>query len=64
MSDAVIPRAAASDRRVADFLYWSRLPFAEIRRTADGTLVTIGDARYNQTPGNGIFTVRTRIPDP
>ena len=61
MSDPAIARAAASDRRVADFLYWSRLPFAEIRRGPAGTEVTIGDARYNRAPGSGIFTVRTRL---
>ena len=33
MNDPAIQRAAARDRRVKDFLYWSRLPFADIRRT-------------------------------
>ena len=60
MSDPAIA-AAARDRRVADFLYWSRLPFADIRREPDGIHVTIGDARYNQTPGTGVFTVRAVI---
>ena len=61
MADAAIAQAAARDRRVRDFLSWSRLPFAEIRRGPDGTDVTIGDARYNRTPGSGVFTVRSRI---
>ncbi len=61
MNDPAIARAAARDRRVADFLYWSRLPFAEIRGTASGTQVTIGDARYNRAPGTGVFSVRSTI---
>lgn len=61
MNDPAILRAAARDQRVADFLYWSRFPFAEIRRGPDGAQVTIGDARYNRSPGSGVFSVRTRI---
>ena len=61
MSDPAIARAAARDQRVADFLYWSRLPFADVRRAGDGTEVTIGDARYNRTPGSGVFSVRARV---
>jgi inner membrane protein len=54
-------RAAARDRRVSDFLYWSRLPFADVRQEADGTRVTIGDARYSRRPGEGFFTVRATV---
>jgi inner membrane protein len=46
---------------VADFLYWSRLPFADIQSGPDGVHVTIGDARYNRRPGEGFFTVRTTV---
>ena len=60
MNDSAI-RAAARDQRVADFLYWSRLPFADIRRGPADVQVTIGDARYGRTPGSGVFTVRTRL---
>jgi inner membrane protein len=59
MTDPAIAHAAARDQRVADFLYWSRLPFADIRHGPEGAQVTIGDARYNRTPGNGVFTVQT-----
>lgn len=61
MTDPAVAHAAARDQRVADFLYWSRLPFADIRRGPEGMEVTIGDARYNRTPDSGVFTVRTRI---
>lgn len=63
MDDPAIPRAAAHDQRIADFLYWSRLPFAEVRDGPEGRDVTIGDARYNRRPGEGRFIVRTTLPD-
>jgi inner membrane protein len=61
MNDPAIQRAAMRDRRVADFLYWSRLPFADVRRSEAGLHVTIGDARYNRTPGSGVFVVRSTL---
>ena len=57
MADPAIAAAAAQDQRVADFLYWSRWPFAEV----NGAHVTIGDARYNRRPGDGFFIVRTTV---
>lgn len=62
MNDPAIARAAAYDRCIADFLYWSRLPFADVRRDEGGVHVTIGDARYNRRPGEGRFIVRTTLP--
>ncbi len=62
MDDPAVARAAAHDRRISDFLYWSRLPFADITRQNDGTRVTIGDARYNRRPGDGRFIVQTTLP--
>ncbi|MGE4062470.1 MAG: metal-dependent hydrolase [Rhodospirillaceae bacterium] len=63
MDDPAIARAAAEDRRLADFLYWSRLPFAEVTREGGVLTVTVGDARYNRRPGEGRFIVRTTLPD-
>jgi inner membrane protein len=63
MDDPAIPRAAAASKDVADFLYWSRLPFAELRRDGDGTTVILGDARYARRPDGGPFTVRATVPD-
>lgn len=63
MDNPLVARAAAFDRRVADFLYWSRLPFADFAPVEAGTAVTIGDARYNRRPGEGRFIVRTTLPD-
>jgi inner membrane protein len=57
--------AVADARRVkavADFLYWSRLPFAKVERRADGTIVTIGDARYSKGAAAGQFTRTLRLP--
>ena len=42
--------AVAAARRfkpIRDFLYWSRLPFARVERSAAGTSVTVSDARYS-----------------
>lgn len=52
---------AAREQRVSDFLYWSRLPFADVRQETDGTRVTMGDARYSRRPGDGVFTVRATV---
>jgi inner membrane protein len=63
MDHPAVARAAAVNRRVADFLYWSRLPFADVAQGPDGTRITIGDARYNRRPGDGVFVVRATVPD-
>lgn len=61
MTDPAIARAARQDKAVADLLYWSRFPFAVIRRVAGGIEVVIGDGRYNQRPDDGRFVVRTIV---
>ncbi|PBN42275.1 metal-dependent hydrolase [Sphingobium sp. D43FB] len=62
MDDPVIALAVRQEKSVADFLYWSRYPFASVRRDADGAEVVIGDARYNRRPDDGGFSVRAVIP--
>jgi inner membrane protein len=64
MSDPAVARAAAQHRAVADFLYWSRFPFAAIRQVSDGVEVVLGDARYSRRPGDGPFTIRAVVPVP
>lgn len=64
MAHPAIAAAAARDRRVADFLYWSRFPFADVREGGDVADVTIGDARYNRRPGDGFFIVRGTVDRP
>jgi inner membrane protein len=61
MNDPAIEEARKV-KAVADFLYWSRLPFATIDRRADGTIVTIADARYAKGAAAGQFTRRLRLP--
>jgi inner membrane protein len=61
MAHPAIAAAAARERRVSDFLYWSRFPFAEVRLGVEGAQVTIGDARYNRRPGDGVFIVRATV---
>ena len=63
MNDPIVSRAAGQEKEVADFLYWSRYPFAAIRPVKGGTEVIIGDARYNRRADDGRFTVRAIVPD-
>jgi len=53
---------ARKAKEIADFLYWSRLPFAKIERRPDGTIVTIADARYSRGAAAGQFTRTLRLP--
>lgn len=64
LNDPMVLRAAKQNRDAADFLYWSRFPFATLYRHPHGTEVIIGDARYNRRPEDGRFVVRTVIPQP
>lgn len=61
MGDPAIAAAAAQSRQIADFLYWSRLPFATVERVGGEARVTIGDARYNRTPSDGRFSVQAIV---
>ena len=61
MNDPAMARAAAQSKRFADFLYWSRYPFAEVERSAGGTRVTINDGRYSRRVGGGPFTTSILI---
>ena len=60
MTDPAVARAAATSKEVADFLYWSRLPFAQVTRSEGEARVIIGDARYNRTP-EGRFSATASI---
>lgn len=62
MADPAIARAAAQEQHFADYLYWSRFPFAEIEQTSAGTRVTINDGRYAQEVGAGPFSLRVQLP--
>jgi inner membrane protein len=61
MDDPAI-NEARREKAIADFLYWSRLPFATVERRPDGTIVTIGDARYSRGAAAGQFTRTVRLP--
>ncbi len=63
MRDPAIAEAAKASKQAADFLYWSRMPFAEVTR-ADGTAhVVLGDARFVDRPGTGMFHVEVSVPE-
>jgi inner membrane protein len=57
--------AAHQDKAVADFLYWSRYPFAKIEHEHQhengGIHVIIGDARYGRRPDSTRFSVSTTV---
>lgn len=61
MDDPAIAEARRV-KEIADFLYWSRLPFAKVERRADGTFVTIADARYTDGEMTGPFVRTLRLP--
>lgn len=52
---------ARREKEIADFLYWSRLPMAQIERQPGGTIVTITDARYSDGGMTGAFVRRIRL---
>jgi inner membrane protein len=60
MNDPAIAQARKV-KEVEDFLYWSRLPFAKVERRADGTYVTISDARYSRGSASSQFTRTIRL---
>lgn len=62
MDDPAIADAAAVSRQLRDFLYWSRLPFATVRREDGRVTVTIGDARYGPRPDTSRFTLTVALP--
>lgn len=53
---------ARKTKAVADFLYWSRLPFAQVARTPTTTTVTLADARYMGPAMTGPFVVTVKLP--
>lgn len=55
INDPAIEQAAAQDKRLADFLYWSRFPYASVARGECPTRVTINDGRYSRRPDGGPF---------
>ncbi|MGB7405457.1 MAG: metal-dependent hydrolase [Pacificimonas sp.] len=62
MDDAVVAEAAARSKPLADFLFWSRIPYAKIDRTTSSTRVVVTDARYDDAPTSGGFTVDVVVP--
>lgn len=62
MDHPAIAEAARRSKPVADFLYWSRFPFARITPVAEGTEVVLGDARFESRPGGGRLGARAVVP--
>lgn len=63
MDSPVIALAAQRDKAVADFLYWSRYPFAETQGGDEGTRLVLGDARFAKKPAASMIGVTATISD-
>lgn len=63
MADPAIRAAAMRSKNAADFLYWARLPFAEVSPVTGGTRVVLQDARFAGRAAVGPFRVETMVPD-
>ncbi|MBB4631394.1 metal-dependent hydrolase [Sphingosinicella soli] len=63
MDDPAIAAAARTSKQAADFLYWSRLPFAEVTRSDGTARVTLGDARFTDQRGTSMFRVEVDVPE-
>lgn len=61
MTDPAVAAAARKEKTFADFLYWSRFPFAAIRRSEDTAEVSLNDARFANGPTRGSFTRTTTL---
>lgn len=61
MDDPAIPVAAAQSKEAADFLYWSRLPFAEVTRENGAARVVLNDARFVDSRGPAVFRIETTV---
>lgn len=62
MADPAVAAARAASEPIADFLVWSRLPFATIERGPGGTTIRIDDARYSRGAAAGRFAVSATLP--
>jgi hypothetical protein len=54
-------RKAKADPSIRGFMIWVRYPWYAVERTAEGTVVFVGDARYatrRRAPGFGAIAVR------
>jgi inner membrane protein len=59
MADPRIPALVQRDPAVRAFLFWSRMPVAELRQGR----VVLSDQRFSQSPVRGNFTVGGAAPD-
>ncbi|MFC0203007.1 metal-dependent hydrolase [Novosphingobium soli] len=62
MEHPLARRAASATPEVREFLAWSQLPFARIRRTRCTAIVTFGDGRFSGPRMAGSFLVSATVP--
>lgn len=63
MDDPAIAAAAAREKPVADYLYWSRMPFAQVTRTDDTARIVLQDARFVDRRGPNLFRIEAKVPE-
>ncbi|WP_374594606.1 metal-dependent hydrolase [Sphingosinicella sp.] len=64
MDDPAILAAKAQSKEIADFLYWSRLPFAEVTRESGAARVVLNDARFVESRGPALFRIEATVQEP
>lgn len=57
-----VRRAVAEDPRFADYLRWSRFPFAEVTLGPGGSRVDMADARFTRVAKEGLLSVSIELP--
>ncbi len=61
MDSSLIARARAQNLDLAAFLFWARMPYAEISEHEDGIRVTVRDARFSDPMVGDRFAVTTIV---
>jgi inner membrane protein len=62
MNEPVVRRGIAASSEIRDFLDWSQLPIAQVKREGCAVTVNFGDARYSRSPVAGSFRHTVTIP--
>ncbi len=64
MDDPAVAEAAKGSPALAAFLNWSLVPVARVERTADATIVEVGDGRFSDPRTSGSFSRRVILENP
>ena len=62
MGHPAIGMAKKIDPQARDFLFWSRMPMAQIEDEKDRYIITVKDQRFEDPLTGGRFTLQTTVP--